>query len=361
MKFGITGLPKSGKTTLFNLLTGSDIDTGKFAATKEEVHRGIAHVSEPRLNKLADVFGASRKVEVALEFLDFGGLSLGADRESKLLGDLRTVDAIVHVLRAFEDPEIPHPAGSMDPARDAFAQEAEMIINDLIVIENRLPRLESQISKARTDELIHEKEVLDRIKEYLEQDHPLRELSLPAEDELVIKGYGFLSAKPLLLALNVGDDELGALDMTPARWKLEDFAKGQAVDVCPVSLELELEIDRLNHDDKAEFLKELGIETVGPERLAQTAYRLLNLITFFTGNEKETRAWALRRGSTALEAAGTIHTDMARGFIRAEVIPYEKLIEAGSFTEARSSGTLRVESRDYIIQDGEVVNIRFNV
>ena len=361
MRFGITGLVKSGKTTVFNLLTGSAHETGKFVATLEEVHRGVAHVSEPRLDHVARIFGAPRQVPVAIEFLDFAGLSLGAEKESKLLGDLRTVDALVHILRAFDDPELPHPAGSIEPARDAAAQEAEMIINDLIVVENRLPRLEVQIIKAGTDELVREKEVLVKVKQTLEQNRPIRELELSDEESLLIKGYGFLSAKPLLLVLNVGETETNALDTAPNRWNLQTFLRKRNVGISTLCAGLEYEISRLDEEDREEFSRELGLTAPGAERLIKDAYRLLGMITFFTGNEKEARAWALPEGETAVQAAGIVHTDMARGFIRAEVIHFDNFCAAGSFARARELGTLHVEGRDYSVLDGDVINIRFNL
>jgi GTP-binding protein YchF len=361
MRFGITGLAKSGKTTLFNLLCGTEHDTGKFAATIEEVHRGVAHVPEPRLPRVADLIGAPKHVPATIDFLDFAGLSLGAEKESKLLGDLRTVDAIVHVVRAFEDPELPHPAGSIDPGRDAAAQETEMVLNDLIVVENRLPRLEAHIAKARSDELLHEKEVLLKVKSSLEADRPLREQNFDPEELKLIRGYGFLSAKPLLIALNVGEDEIGEMASAAGRWHLGRFAEKRLVAVSPLSAKLEMEIGLLADADRAEFMNGIGLEKLGSERLLRDAYRLLGLITFFTGNEKEARAWPLRRGSSALEAAATVHTDMARGFIRAEVIHYEDFLAAGSFSKARELGTLHVEGRDYVVCDGDIINIRFNV
>ncbi len=369
MKFAITGLAKSGKTTLFNLLTGSELETGKFAATREEVHHGVAHVPEPRLERLAEIFGCAEKHEATVEFLDFAGLSLGGERESKLLGDLRTVDAVVHVLRAFDDPELPHPHpdGSVDPARDAAAQESEMILNDLIVVENRLERLASQIARARSEELVREQELVERVKGALEAERPLRGEEFSAEEETILRGYGFLSAKPLLLALNVGEDEASDLESAPERWwkggggGLEQLSQQPRVRACALSAQLELEISRLEPEDRGEFLRELGIGDLGRERLLRAAYDLLGLISFFTGTEKETRAWALAEGGSALEAAGTVHSDMARGFIRAEVIAFGDLDDAGSFAEARKLGTLRVESRDYVVRDGEVILVRFNV
>lgn len=361
MKIGITGLPKSGKTTLFNLLCGTDYETGKFAATIEQVHRGVAHVPELRLARLAPVENAPKTVEVAVEFLDFAGLSLGAERESKLIGDLRTVDAIVHVIRAFDDPEMPHPAGEVNPSRDASSHEADMIVNDLIVVENRLPRLETTIMKARTDELVREKEVLDRVKACLEDERPLREMDISGEDLRLIKGYGFLSAKPLLLALNIDEDEVGDFDAAIARWGMAAFAEKKRVDVCPMSLQLELEISRLDPGDLEDFLRDLGINELCSDRFLHFAFSLLGLITFFTVNNKEARAWPLAAGSTAIEAAGTVHSDMAKGFIRAEVISLDDIVKAGSWAEARKGGILRLEGRDYVVQEGDVVNIRFNI
>ena len=361
MRFGITGLPKTGKTTLFNLLCGAEIATDKFAATLEEVHRGVAHVPDERLARLASVEGATELIETTIEFLDFGGLSIGSERESKLIGDLRIVDAVVQVVRAFEDDELPHPEGSIDPARDAAAAEADMIVNDLIVVENRLPRVEATLVKARTDELQFEKEILEKVKELLEAEIPLRQAELSPDEKKKIRGFGLLTAKPLLIALNVGEGDAAELDSTPARCGMEGFVAKPSVGVCPLSLKLELEIARLDPGDRAEFLADLGIERLGAERLLRSAYALLGLITFFTGNDKESRAWPLRRGRTALDAAATVHTDIARGFIRAEVIRLDDLVDAASWAEARKRGTLRLEGRDYVVQDGDVINVRFNV
>jgi GTP-binding protein YchF len=361
MRFGITGLPKTGKTTLFNLLCGAELDTSKFAATREEVHVGVGHVPEPRLKRLAMFEKSVKLVEASIEFLDFAGLGFGAEKESKLIGDLRTVDALIHVVRAFEDPELPHPAGSIDPARDVAAAEADMIVNDLIVVENRLPRLEGTLAKARTDDLAREKQVLEKVKAALESETPLREAGLDEEEAKVIKGFRFLSAKPLLLALNLGEDEASDLEAAPVRWKMTGFAEKPGIGTCPLSLALELEVARLDPADRSEFMRELGLKNPGSERLLHSAYSLLNLITFFTGNEKEARAWPLAKGASALEAAATVHTDIARGFIRAEVIPLDDLVSAGSWAEARKLGALRLEGKEYLVQDGDVINIRFNV
>lgn len=361
MKLGITGLPKTGKTTIFNLVTGSTLDTSKFAATVEDIHRGIATVPDERLDRLEVMYSSRKKVPASIEFLDFAGLSLGSERESKLVGDLRNLDAFVHVLRAFDDPEIPHPAGSVNPARDAENHVAELILNDLIVVESRLERLEKQTMKMKSEELMRDKALMLRIREELEANRSLREVEFSEDEKTAIRGFGFLSFKPMLFALNVGEDEAGALDAAVEKWGLGAMTADRGLLVCPLCANAEEEIGRLAPEERALFLEDLGITTLGSIRLIRSAFELLGLITFFTAGEKDAHAWTVRHGSKAPKAAGAIHSDMEKGFIRMEVVHCEDLLAAGSEAEAKKRGVYRLEGKEYQVNDGDVVVVRFNI
>lgn len=361
MRFGITGIAKTGKTTVFNLLTGSNMDTGKFSATVEEIHRGMARVPDERLDRLAEFFVSKKKVPVSIEFLDFAGISLGGDRESKLVGELRTIDALVHVLRAFEDEEIPHAAGELNPLRDAENFMSELIINDLMVVESKLERITAQFGKQRTDELAREKELMERVKGYLEDDQSLRSVDFSEEEEMQLKGFGFLSAKPLLFALNIGEDEATDLGNSVKKWKLEALQQQPNIEICPLCSGIEEEIAQLEEEERTMFMDDLGITELGSIRFLQSAYKLLGLITFFTGSEKDSHAWTVPAGSNAQKAGGAIHTDIARGFIRAEVISVEELLASGSMAEAKAQGKVHLEGKEYIVQEGDYIIVRFNV
>lgn len=361
MKFGITGLPKTGKTTVFNLLTGSNHDTSKFSASMEDIHRGVAKVPDERLDKLAELFKSKKKVPVGLDLMDFAGLSLGSERESKLVGDLRTIDAIIHVLRAFEDDELPHASGDINPLTDANNFLSELIINDLMVAESKLERIIAQLGKVKSDEGLKEKELFLKVKEHLENDTPLRDVEFDSADAITLRGYGFLSMKPLLFALNIGEDDAGELSDSIEKWNLSEMAADDNIEICPLCAQIEEEISKLDEEEREMFMADLELTELGSVRLMQTAYRLLSLITFFTGSEIDAHAWTIPYGSNAVKAAGAIHSDIARGFIRAEVIKFDDLIEAGSVAEVKNKGTFRLEGKEYVVEDGDYIVVRFNV
>lgn len=361
MRFGITGLPKTGKTTVFNLLTGSKNDTSKFSASVEDIHRGVAKVPDERLEKLAEMFKSKKKVPVGLDLMDFAGLALGSERESKLVGDLRTIDAIIHVLRAFEDDELPHASGDLNPLADANNFLSELIINDLMVVESKLERITAQLGKVKSDEGLKEKELFLKVKDYLENETPLRDVEFDSKDATTLRGYGFLSMKPLLFALNIGDDDASELGNAIAKWGLTDLAAKDNIEICPLCAQIEDEISKLDVEEREEFMADLGLTELGSTRLMQTAYRLLSLITFFTGSEIDAHAWTIPYGSNAVKAAGAIHSDIARGFIRAEVIKFDDLISAGSVAEVKNRGAFRLEGKEYVVQDGDYIVVRFNI
>ena len=354
MQLGILGLPKAGKTALFNALTASRQATGKFRASTT-TNMGTATVGDRRLEMLRDLYEPKRYVPAQVRFVDVPGIDRGRG-ETLDLGELRTMDALVHVVRAFEDPELLHPSGRVDPQRDIGAIDVELILADYEVVERRLERLVQAEKRGLTDLEKRERALLsDRVLPALEAETSLRNLELDAEEEKRLRGYGFLSRKPMLVVLNVDEEAAG------------DPAAAAGVDAPPgagllaVSARLEEEISRLDPVDQEEFLAEAGLEEPSAVRVVKAGYGLLGLISFFTVGKDEVRAWTLRRGSTAVTAAGAVHSDIERGFIRAEVTGWRELIDAGSMAACRERATLRLEGKTYRVRDGEIVHFRFNV
>ncbi len=355
MRLGIIGLPASGKTTVFNALTGSDLPTG-VSGGRVEVHAAAVEVPDERVEALRARFQPRKTTHARVTYADIGGLRVGLGREGlpgELLNHLQGMDAFVHVVRAFEDPTVPHPAGEVDPKRDLAALEAEFLLHDMLVVERRLERLEELWRKGGGDRAAMERQrsLFQRLQAHLEAERPLRTLGLTPEEVQDLAGFGLLTLRPVLVVVNLGEGQ------EPPALEPPD----EAVRVVPLQAKLEIAIAQLPPEEAQAFLREYGIERPGRERVIRESYDLLGLISFFTLNEEELRAWTLRRGQTALEAAGTIHTDMARGFIRAEVLRWDELIEAGGLAEARAQGRLRVEGKDYVVQDGDVLHIRFNI
>ncbi len=354
MQLGILGLPKAGKTALFNALTASRQATGKFRASKT-TNVGVAVVRDRRLEGLSDLYQLRRVVPAQVRFVDVPGIDRGRG-ETLDLAELRLMDGLVHVVRAFEDPELLHPSGGVDPRRDIAAIGLELILADYEVVERRLERLAQARKRGLTDLEKRERALLsDRILPALEAETSLRRLDLEAEDEKRLRGYGLLSRKPMLVVLNVDEDAAG----DPAAVAGIDAPPGTRI--LAVSASLEEEISRLAPADQGDFLAEAGLGQPSAVRVVRAGYELLGLISFFTVGDDEIRAWTIRRGSTALKAAGTVHSDIERGFIRAEVTEWHELIDAGSLPACRERGTLRLEGKGYQVQDGEVVHFRFNV
>ncbi len=355
MQLGILGLPKSGKTTLFNTLTASQQATGKFAASAE-THLGTAAVRDPRLEQLRDLFKPRRYVPATVQYVDIPGMKRGESAESLDLAKLKTVDALVHVVRAFDDPEIVHPEGSVDPARDAAMVDLELILGDHTLVERRLERLDKAVKRGLTTEEQRERALLaDVILPALEAEMPLREVALDAEDERRLRGFQLLSAKPLLLVINAAEDRAAA---APADFGI---VPRPAVTAITVSAPIEQEISLLSPEEQREFLADLGLAEPSLDRVSRASYQLLGLIAFFTVGEDEVRAWTVRRGSRAREAAGAIHSDIERGFIRAEVVRWDDLLRLKTLAACREAALLRLEGKDYVVEDGDVVHFRFNV
>jgi GTP-binding protein YchF len=369
MRVGIVGLPLVGKTTIFNLLTHGHVETSAWGA-RAEAHIGAAHVPDTKLDRLAEVFKPERKTHATVEYVDLPGLARGEGKaalegQPKEMGayltNLKNVETLLHIVRAFEDPAVPHSEGSVDPARDMALFELEMMFSDLAIVEKRLERLSKDLKKVRSAELETENSVLERFKTSLESEKPLRELTLTPEEEKRIRGFTFLSAKPILHVINLGDADAAQIPHVVQRYGLTRFVSEHRSAVTAVCGKIEAEIESLPDDDAAGFMADLGLSESGLTRIIHESYALLGLISFYTVGEPEARAWSIPRDSTALQAAGAIHTDFERGFIKAEVVAYDPMIEAGSYAAARSRGVLRLEGKDYVVQEGDVILFRFNV
>jgi len=358
LRAGLIGFPSSGKTALFQLLTSAR--EAPRAGGKTDANVGVSRVPDARLDRLTAMFNPRKRVPATVEFADIAGAA-GARTGAQALLDVapfRNADALLHVVRMFRDPSVPHPAGSIDPARDVRTMEDEVILADLGVVERRLERLERDLKKGATADLRKEQEILIRCRAALEEGRPLRALQLDAEDAKRLKGFQFLSAKPLLLVLNLDEADLPRADDAVKLAGLEAFMSGAATRAVPICAKIELEIAQLDEADAAAFMADLGLHESGLDRVIRASYDLLGYISFFTVGEDECRAWSIPRNTSAVIAAGEIHTDISRGFIRAEVVHYEQLIARGSLAACRDHGELRLEGKDYVVLDGDVINFR---
>ena len=358
MKTGIIGLPQVGKTSLFRILTKVNL-SDRAHANPREAHVGVAKVPDERLDRLAALFNPKKLTHASVEYVDLGAIGQEALKESTYLGQLRQVDAIAHVVRAFVDPSIPH-AGEIDPLRDIKNVEFDLMVSDLGQIEKRLERLEKDLKKMRSPELEKENDLLQRAKSHLESERPLREMEMTSEDKKRIRGFMFLSEKPVLYVLNVSETpELGKeLESAVTKYKLTEVASRPNAGTTAICGKVEAELAEMGDEDAAEFLSSYGLKESGLVRLIRTTYALLGLISFFTVGEDECRAWTIPVHTRAVEAAGAIHSDLEKHFIRAETIRWDQLLKAGSEANARAEGTLRLEGKDYMVQDGDVLHIR---
>ena len=358
MKTGIIGLPQVGKTSLFGILTKAHLSEQAYSNPRE-AHIGVAKVPDERLDKLAALYDPKKLTHASVEYVDVGAIGQEALKETAYIGHLRNVDALIHVLRAFEDPAIPH-VGAIDPLRDIKNVEFDLMVSDLGKIEKRLERLEKDLKKMRTPDLEKENELLIKAKAHLETEKPLREMEMTADDKKRLRGFMFLSEKPILYVLNIGEStELGKdLEAAVAKYNLTEVASRPNAGASAICGKVEAELAQMSDEDAAEFLGSYGLTESGLSRLIRTSYRLLGLISFFTAGEDECRAWTVPANSRAVNAAGAIHSDLEKYFIRAETIRWDQLLEAGSEANARAKGTLRLEGKEYIVQDGDVMHIR---
>ena len=358
MKTGIIGLPQVGKTSLFRILTKANLSEHAFSNPRE-AHIGVAKVPDERLDKLAALYHPKKLTHASVEYVDVGAIGQDALKETAYIGHLRQVDALIHVLRAFENDAIPH-VGAIDPLRDIKNVEFDLMVSDLGQIEKRLERLEKDLKKMKTPELEKENELLIKAKAFLETEKPLREMEMSPEDKKRIRGFMFLSEKPMLYVLNIGEStELGKdLDAAVAKYKLSEVTARPNAGASAICGKVEAELAEMTDEDAAEFLGSYGLTESGLARLIRKSYHLLGLISFFTAGEDECRAWTIPIHTKAVNAAGAIHSDLEKHFIRAETIRWDQLLEAGSEANARAKGTLRLEGKDYIVQDGDVMHIR---
>ncbi len=363
---GIIGPGKSGKTTIFNALTAGKADTGGFASDGLAAHIGVAKVPEPRLKTLADMLQPKRVVPAEVRYIDVGAsvksLATAKGIGGELLNQLGNADALINVVRAFTDASIPHPEGSLNVERDIATMNMELVFSDLAIIERRLERIETSLKGAKPPErpaILHEQEALLQFKGELEKDTPIRALALASGDARLFAGYQFLSAKPLLTVVNIGEEQL------PQATSLEvDLNSRHAQEKCRIIAlcgKLEMELGQLDEAAAAEFRTDFGLTESGLDRVIKQSYELLGLVSFFSTASGEVKAWSIPHGTSAVKAAGKIHSDMERGFIRAEVTGFNDLLRCGSLAEARKQGRLRLEGKDYIVQDGDVITFLFNV
>jgi GTP-binding protein YchF len=358
LRAGLIGFPGSGKTALFQLLTSAR-DAPR-ASGKSDANVGVSRVPDDRLDRLTVLFKPRKHVPATVEFADIAGVGGGKTGAAALLdvAPFRNADALLHVVRMFRDPSVPHPAGSIDPARDVRTMEDEVILADLGVVERRLERLEKDLKKGHNADLKKEQEILVRCRAALEEGKALRALDLSAEDAKRLRGFQLLSAKPLLIVLNLDEADLPHANDAVKRAGVESFLAGAATRVVPICAKIELEIAQLEPEDAAAFMADLGLHESGLDRVIRASYDLLGYISFFTVGEDENRAWSIPRNTPAVVAAGEIHTDISRGFIRAEVVRYEHLLTRGTLAACRDHAELRLEGKEYIVQDGDVINFR---
>ena len=358
LRAGLIGFPSSGKTALFQLLTSAR--EAPRPSGKQEANVGVSRVPDERLDRLTALFNPKKHVPATVEFADMGGATTGKSGAAALLdvAAFRNADALLHVVRMFRDPSVPHAAGSIDPARDVRTMEDEVILADLGVVERRLERLEKDIKKQANAELKKEQEILQGCRTALEAGQPLRDLQLPPDDLRRLRGFQFLSSKPLLIVLNLDEADLPQADRAVALAGIEEFVKGPNTRAVPICAKIELEISQLDPEDAKAFMTDLGLKESGLDRVIRASYDLLGYISFFTVGEDENRAWSIPRGTNAQNAAGEIHSDIQRGFIRAEVCRYEHLLARGSIAGCRDNAELRLEGKEYIVLDGDVINFR---
>ena len=356
LKIGILGLEQVGKTTLFRILTHSH-GTG-LGSGKPEAHVGVVHVPDVRLERLAEIYQPKKTIHASVEYVDTPGSVIELARTGLQAASLKEMDALAHVVRVFEDSTVPSPAGGVDPRRDIESVELELILSDLAIVEKRLERLEKEIKKQKNPTLEKEYHALENCKTALEKQTPLRELQLAPEEERAVRGFTFLTIKPMLYVLNLGEKDAARANVAEQFAAEAGLKQRPRTEVTAVCGRVEAELAELSDADAAEFMASYGLRESAVARLIRSSYHLLGLISFFTVGEDECRAWTIRAGATALEAAGEIHTDLQKGFIRAEVVKFDDLLSAGSLAEARNRGWLKLEGKEYVVHDGEVVHIR---
>jgi GTP-binding protein YchF len=360
MKAGIVGFPKVGKTTLFNLLTRGHAETSRFTQGKKGANIGVSEVPDERLNVLHDLIQPKKKTLATTEFVDLVGVNRGEIKGSEYLAHLRTVDCLLHVVRAFEDAEMGIGASDLHPDQDIEDFNLELVLADMDVIQTRVEKLAQLVKKIKNKENEEELALLQRCLKQVEAGKPIRELEFSDQEKRRLRSFAFLSEKPLLHVINLSEERLGDREKyLEAAHRISSMQSNQKVTyICGT---LEQQIGELSAEDRKDFMEQYGFEETGRDRVIKTTFNLLDLILFFTAGPEEVRSWPLRRGTNAQKAAGTVHTDMERGFIRAELVSYEAFLETRSFQEAKKQGVFRLEGKEYIVQDGDIITFRFNV
>jgi len=362
MKLGIVGLPNVGKSTLFNAITKAGAQSANYPFCTIEPNVGVVAVPDYRLEVLQKIYKSQKIVPTSIEFYDIAGLVKGASKGeglgNKFLSHIREVSAIVHVVRCFYDENVVHVEGSVDPIRDIETINLELILSDIEILQRRIQKTEKMLKGDKT--LQKEMDILKTIMRTLEEGKSARILKMSEEDDVFIKSLGLLSYKPIIYVANVAEEDLLHEDNRYVK-AVEEYAKSENSEVVVVSAKIESEVSELEEEEKKAFLMELGLEETGLERLIKAGYSLLGLISFLTAGPTESRAWTIKKGTKAPQAAGKIHSDIERGFIRAEVISFDELVKAGSMTTAKEQGLLRLEGKEYIVEDGDVILFRFNV
>ncbi len=360
MKIAIIGLSNSGKSTTFNALTRRTAETAAFSSGRLEPNLALVKVPDTRLEDLAQIYKPRKVTAAEVQYVDVNGFRAEEDRKdglsTELLGYVGTADALLHVVRAFEDVRVPHPLGSVNPQRDLGLVEVELIFSDLMIIERRLERLEKDFRKLSGQERnisAAERDLLCRLKGALENEKPIRDVELSSQEEKLLRGYQFLSMKPVLVVLNIGENQTS--DPPPLE---STHAKSLVV---PLSAKVEAELAQLDDGDAREFMEALGVHEPARDRVIKSSYSLLGLISFLTVGEDEVRAWTIRQGTISVEAGGVIHSDIQRGFIRAEVVSFQDLIQAGNMVTAKKQGRVRLEGKEYVVKDGDISHFLFNV